>query len=240
MTRHLLFNTYRSQRGWLWMFWFLCAVQAVLGLMNPTDVPSQVIRTIFFVAECFLGAFAIVGGIQMNPVASNTAFWLTRPISPRQVLTTQFAYVYGLVFAPLVCGLATGWLRAGFTGLQLLGTATEWMLFAGCVITLGAAAAVHTKNAQTFFLLGGGTVGGGDVSGGRVGVPQSHRANFRFPSALVRFILCQFVVVGADTGSDRQSCFLANADAHASTREVLRDRRGGNSCDDAEHDSPSV
>lgn len=160
MTRHLLFNTYRSQRGWLWMFWFLCAVQVVLGLMNPTHVPSQVMRMFLFAAQCFLGAFAIVGGIQMYPVASTAAFWLTRPISPRQVLTTQLVFVYGLVFAPLIIGLAPGWLTAGFTGLQLLGTSAEWILYLGAVITLGAAGAAHTKNIPTFFALGGGTVGG--------------------------------------------------------------------------------
>lgn len=160
MTRHLLFNTYRSQRGWLWMFWFLCVVQIVLGLMNPTHVPSQVMRMFLFAAQCFLGAFAIVGGIQMYPVASTAAFWLTRPISPRQVLTTQLVFVYGLVFAPLIVGLTPGWLTAGFTGLQLLGTSGEWILYVGAVITLGAAGAAHTKNVPTFFALGGGTVGG--------------------------------------------------------------------------------
>lgn len=142
------------------MFWLLCGVQALLGLADPTSAPLQMVRTMLFVAQCFLGAFALIGGLQMHPVASSTAHWLTRPVTPGQLFRMQTIYVYGLLFAPMMAGLAAGWLSAGFTGAQLLSGAGEWFLEVGVIATLASVVAVHSRNAAGFLSLGGSTVGG--------------------------------------------------------------------------------
>ncbi len=159
MILHLFHHMYRGQRGWLWMFWLLSAVQAVAGSIGVASEGVQVARTIIFLGQCFAGAIAVIMGIQAHPVASSNAMWLTRPIARQQVIRAELLYVFGMVVLPLLTSLLIGWVQAGFTGTQLVATLLEWLIIVSAFVVVGAAAAAHTRNIAQFFAVMGGSIG---------------------------------------------------------------------------------
>ena len=146
MLKHLLHHTYRSQFGWLWMFWFICIVQAIagtVGIMNPW---VQNFRLIFFFGQCLLAALAIFGGVQMHSMVGDNVFWKTRPLSRSELLRVNSTYVLGFVYLPLLASIFVGSMAAGFSGRQLFLAVLEWALYCGVGTAAISAVAAHTRN----------------------------------------------------------------------------------------------
>jgi hypothetical protein len=164
-----------KQRGWLWMFWTVCVAQAILGTFDPTDQILQIARTFLFAGQCFLAFVAIAGGVVADPVQSSAAFWLTRPISRRQLLHAKLLFVFGLVVVPLLAGLGVGIANAGFTGGQLVSSIFQWGLFICTAAAALGAVGTHAGTTAHLVAFGGGAF-----------------ALFFASAALLRYVLSYF------------------------------------------------
>lgn len=155
MLKHLLYQTYRSQFGWLWMFWFICVAQAHAGAVGVMSPAIQNTRTTLFLAQCLLAGLAISGGIQIHAMVGDNVFWKTRPIGRPLLLQVNSIFVLGLVYLPFMVSLLVGSVAAGFSGAQLFTVALEWALYFGVGVTAISAVASHTRNFVMFLSVGG-------------------------------------------------------------------------------------
>jgi hypothetical protein len=136
LTWHLIKNDAARDCGALLLWALLFVGQVVLGIAarNPREfdlnqtISLQMGNTGLVILQMVMGYFLVARLVQADTLAGTSAFWRTRPISPRRLLVAKalgafllFGLLPLLLLLPwwLYCGF--GWREILWTGIETLG-----------------------------------------------------------------------------------------------------------------------
>lgn len=150
---------------WILVLWVVVLAAGValatlqVGLDEVTHLPFHVGAVLLAsVLAPLIGFGLVMGLVHDDPVADIDAFWITRPISNRQLLCAKSGALALFCFVP-VLALLPWWLCNGYTAAQVAAAGAQTLLVQLIVVALAAPLALISPNGSKFVmhvLLAGG------------------------------------------------------------------------------------
>lgn len=159
LTFHQFKISFRHVRIWLIVLWIIFLLQPWLARLNLEPDLGEVLYAIALIAEALLIKMIVVRTIHANPLVSSTAWWLTRPLSRRQVFVSQVLILVGCLLVPLMAVQGIYWVCAGLPFSQWCAAQLELAWLVVTVIALVATLASLTANYNQFLAAAGSYVG---------------------------------------------------------------------------------
>jgi hypothetical protein len=159
LVNHLLRYDLKQQRMWLYPLWFLCVVIGVIGVSMKAEgiLPMLHVGLVFIAAILCLAC--IIAAILSASISESSAWWRTRPIDRRELLSVKLRFAFIWALSPLFAALLLGWIANGFTMPQLLAAAFEFGLYLTTGVAVVGAVAALGGSAKGLTITGGSFIG---------------------------------------------------------------------------------
>jgi len=155
-TIHLLKNDLAHFRGWLLLLYAVAGVRmtalAIGVRTGGTSDGAEFTCNMLLVAEIVLVVVTVVRAVHADAMTGTSAFWLTHPVSRRDMWLAKTSFFAGTILGPLVAVQATAGRLFAFSAVQNAQSVLALLLYATAVVFVAAALASVTADLGRFAL----------------------------------------------------------------------------------------